>query len=69
MDIDVTPMDNSKTSKQGVLRIYKGFEDYALMMSSHITSHSKKLIMGLEKSNVWWHIFADFCQDNIAIAA
>ena len=40
-----------------------------IMMASHITSHSMQLIMGLGKSNVWWHIFADFCRDNIAINA
>ena len=38
-----------------------------IMMASHITSHAKQLIMGLGKSNVWRHIFADFCWDNIAI--
>jgi len=40
-----------------------------IMMASHITSHARQLIMGLGKSNVWRHIFADFCQDNIAINA
>ena len=33
VDIDVTPMDNSKTSKQGVSRTYKGFDCYAPMMA------------------------------------
>lgn len=33
-----------------------------IMMASHITSHSRQLIMGLGKSNVWRHIFADFCK-------
>ena len=33
VDIDVTPMDNSKTSKQGVSRTYKGFDGYAPMMT------------------------------------
>jgi len=33
VDIDVTPMDNSKTSKQCVSRTYKGFEGYAPMMA------------------------------------
>ena len=32
VDIDVTPMDNSKTSKQGA-RTYKGFDGYAPMMA------------------------------------
>ena len=29
VDIDVTPMDNSKSSKEGVSRTYKGFDGYA----------------------------------------
>ena len=29
VDIDVTPMDNSKSNKQGVSRTYKGFDGYA----------------------------------------
>ena len=33
MDIDVTPMDNSNTSKQCVSRTYKGFEGNAPMMA------------------------------------
>ena len=33
VDIDVTPMDNSKTKKQGVSRTYKGFDGYAPMMA------------------------------------
>ena len=33
VDIDVTPMDNSKTSKQGVSRTYKGFDGHAPMMA------------------------------------
>ena len=33
-----------------------------IMMASHITSHARQLIMGLGKSNVWRHIFADFCR-------
>ena len=33
VDIDVTPMDNSKTAKQGVSRTYKGFDGYAPMMA------------------------------------
>lgn len=32
-----------------------------IMMACHITSHARQLIMGLGKSNVWRHIFADFC--------
>lgn len=33
-----------------------------IMMACHITSHARQLIMGLGKSNVWRHIFADFCK-------
>ena len=40
-----------------------------IMMASHITNHARQLIMGIGKSNVWRHIFADFCRDNIAINA
>ena len=52
VDIDVSPIDNSKTSMQGVSRTYKGFDGYAPMMASYITSHVRLLIMGLGKSNV-----------------
>ena len=33
-----------------------------IMMACHITSHARQFIMGLGKSNVWRHIFADFCE-------
>jgi len=33
VDIDVTPMDNSKSKKEGVSRTYKGFNGYAPMMA------------------------------------
>lgn len=33
LDIDVTPMDNSKTKKEGVSRTYKGFDGYAPIMA------------------------------------
>ena len=33
IDIDVTPMDNSKTHKAGVSRTYKGFDGYAPIMA------------------------------------
>ena len=33
VDIDVTPMDNSKSHKDGVSRIYKGFDGYAPPMA------------------------------------
>ena len=33
-----------------------------IMMAGHVTMHARQLIIGLGKSNVWRHIFADFCQ-------
>lgn len=33
VDIDVTPMDNSKSNKEGVSLTYKGFDGYAPMMA------------------------------------
>jgi hypothetical protein len=33
VDIDVTPMDNSKTHKAGVSRTYKGFDGYSPIMA------------------------------------
>ena len=33
LDLDVTPFDNSKTSKEGVSRTYKGFDGFAPMMA------------------------------------
>ena len=33
VDIDVTPMDNSKTKKEGVSRTYKGYDGYAPIMA------------------------------------
>lgn len=33
LDLDVTPMDNSKTCKEGVSHTYKGFDGYAPMMA------------------------------------
>ena len=36
--IDVTPIDNSKTSKQGVSRTYKGFDGYAPIMAWRLCS-------------------------------
>jgi hypothetical protein len=33
VDIDVTPFDNSKSSKEGVSRTYKGYDGYAPMMA------------------------------------
>ena len=33
VDIDVTPMDNSKSKKEGVSRTYKGIDGYTPMMA------------------------------------
>ena len=33
-----------------------------VMMSAHVTTHARKLMIGLGRSNVWRHIFMDFCQ-------
>lgn len=32
-----------------------------VMMSAHVTTHARKLMIGLGRSNVWRHIFMDFC--------
>lgn len=40
-----------------------------IMMASHITTHARQLIMGLGKSNIWRHIFADYCANNILATA
>lgn len=37
-----------------------------IMMAGHITTHARQLAIGLGKSNVWRHIFMDFCQEHIA---
>ena len=33
-----------------------------IMMAGYVTMHARQLIIGLGKSNVWWHIFSDICQ-------
>ena len=33
-----------------------------IMMAGHVTTHARQLVMGLGRSNVWRHIFADLCQ-------
>ena len=33
-----------------------------IMLAGHVTMHARLLIIGLGKSNVWWHIFSDICQ-------
>lgn len=38
-----------------------------IMMASHVTTHARQMIIGLGKSNVWRHIFSDFCQNHIAV--
>ena len=40
-----------------------------IMMASHITTHARQLIMGLGKSNIRRHIFADYCENNILATA
>lgn len=40
-----------------------------IMMASHVTTHARQLIIGLGKSNVWRHIFADFCNGYSAAKA
>lgn len=39
-----------------------------IMMAGHITTHARQLVIGLGRSNVWRHIFADFCQSHISVA-
>lgn len=39
-----------------------------IMMASHVTSHARKLIIGLGRSNTWRHIFMDFCQQYSVVA-
>ena len=33
-----------------------------IMLAGYVTMHARLLIIGLGKSNVWWHIFSDICQ-------
>ena len=33
-----------------------------IMLAGYVTMHARQLIIGLGKSNVWWHIFSDICQ-------
>ena len=39
-----------------------------VMMASHVTTHVRQLIMGLGKSNIWRHLFADYCESSIAVS-
>ncbi|MBQ3784132.1 MAG: transposase [Lachnospiraceae bacterium] len=38
-----------------------------IMMASHVTTHARQLVMGLGKSNVWRHLFADYCESSVAV--
>ncbi len=38
-----------------------------IMMASHVKMHARQLIMGLGRSNVWRHVFMDFCQGHVAV--
>lgn len=38
-----------------------------IMMAGHVTMHARQLILGLGRSNVWRHIFMDFCHGHIAV--
>jgi hypothetical protein len=33
-----------------------------VMLACHITTHARQLILGLGRSNVWRHVFMDFCE-------
>ena len=33
-----------------------------IMMACHVTTHARQLILGLGRSNVWRHVFIDFCE-------
>ena len=38
-----------------------------IMMASHVKMHARQLIIGLGRSNVWRHVFMDFCQGHIVV--
>ena len=38
-----------------------------IMMASHVTTHARQLVLGLGKSNVWRHLFADYCESSVAM--
>ena len=38
-----------------------------IMMASHVTTHARQLVMGLGKSNVWRHLFANYCESSVAV--
>ena len=39
-----------------------------IMMASHVKMHARQLIIGLGRSNVWRHVFMDFCQSHIVVS-
>ena len=38
-----------------------------IMMASHVTTHARQLVLGLGKSNVWRHLFADYCESSVTM--
>ena len=38
-----------------------------IMMASHVTTHARQLVRGLGNSNVWRHLFADYCESSVAM--
>lgn len=40
-----------------------------VMMACHITTHARQITMGLGKSNVWRHVFADIFHKFTAVTA
>lgn len=38
-----------------------------IMMASHVTTHARQLVLGLGKSNVWRHLFVDYCESSVAM--
>ena len=38
-----------------------------IMMASHVTTHARQLVLGLGKSNIWRHLFADYCESSVAV--
>ena len=38
-----------------------------IMMASHVTTHARQLVLGLGKSNVWRHLFANYCESSVAV--
>ena len=38
-----------------------------IMIASHVKMHARQLIIGLGRSNVWRHVFMDFCQGHVVV--